>query len=591
MGRKLLVLTAIDRAFREQRIGWSKVLLLAKVVAPEHEAGWLDRALCLTCRELALEVQLSKPGRPPRGAGDRKGLPEVRFKVQASVGVLTHQKLELAKAKLSAERGGPVTDAECLDVLAELLLSTEEDGTVPGRTRVSSSLYKIVLRPAEGGGRRDGRRPAATATGGGVVRDGGGGGQGDATSGGARTLLRRRRAWSSPGGQRTRPGADRRVRGGPARRRASAATASAATPPSAVHDDARAGSAPEEDGDSTRQTPAWLRRRVLARDGQRCRCCGSRHRLMVHHVRYRSHHGPTRASNLIGLCVIRHSLVHANLLVLEGEDAEHVRFLDLRDGPCTNQACRSTPRGSSRSPPPRRSAESPAPAQPTPPPVTLDAAAGDRGSGVVAQDRAPRPLPRRPGARVGGGDAPPRGRRRRRGRRPHPDGAPSASPPPIAPPVPVAEAFAGIVGQDRAAPSTCGRDSRGAGPAGGPSRTPSSWVPPAPARRPSLAAWPPPSARASSPRPGPSSRTPTSLLRLLADLRPGDVLFLDEVHAVPRPVLETLYEAMTDRRISLTLHAGARARAVTLAISPPSRSSRPRPRTETCPRRSGVASA
>jgi Holliday junction DNA helicase RuvB len=58
------------------------------------------------------------------------------------------------------------------------------------------------------------------------------------------------------------------------------------------------------------------------------------------------------------------------------------------------------------------------------------------------------------------------------------------------------------------------------------------------------------------------------LLRLVGDLREGDVLFLEEAHAIPRPVLEVLYEAMAERRVSLTLHAGPHARAVTLALAP-----------------------
>jgi len=44
------------------------------------------------------------------------------------------------------------------------------------------------------------------------------------------------------------------------------------------------------------------------------------------------------------------------------------------------------------------------------------------------------------------------------------------------------------------------------------------------------------------------------------------MLFIDEIHQVPRPVLETLYQAMADGHIDLTLHAGAQARCVRLAL-------------------------
>jgi Holliday junction DNA helicase RuvB len=61
---------------------------------------------------------------------------------------------------------------------------------------------------------------------------------------------------------------------------------------------------------------------------------------------------------------------------------------------------------------------------------------------------------------------------------------------------------------------------------------------------------------------------PSALVRLLASLRAGDVLFLDEVHAVPRVVQETLYEAMAEGSLSLTLHQGSRARALRLRLPP-----------------------
>jgi Holliday junction DNA helicase RuvB len=42
-----------------------------------------------------------------------------------------------------------------------------------------------------------------------------------------------------------------------------------------------------------------------------------------------------------------------------------------------------------------------------------------------------------------------------------------------------------------------------------------------------------------------------ALVRLLVSLKYGDVLFLEEAHAAPKAVLETLYEAMAEGRITL----------------------------------------
>ena len=146
-GRKLLTLPAIDRAFCEQQIGWSKVKLLLRVTSPEHEAAWLARALALPCEDLARSVLRGKHGSPPPAPGESKGLPEIRFPFRCILPPLIHQMIELAKQKLTAERGQPMGDVELLGAMVELFLNLEEDGSVPGRTRVSSSLYRIVLRP------------------------------------------------------------------------------------------------------------------------------------------------------------------------------------------------------------------------------------------------------------------------------------------------------------------------------------------------------------------------------------------------------------------------------------------------------------
>ena len=58
-----------------------------------------------------------------------------------------------------------------------------------------------------------------------------------------------------------------------------------------------------------------------------------------------------------------------------------------------------------------------------------------------------------------------------------------------------------------------------------------------------------------------------TLVRLLATLRDGDVLFLDEIHAAPAAVLEVLYEALDQGRISLTFRDGAMERCMVLTLA------------------------
>ena len=72
VGRKLLELPRMDEAFCRGEISWTQVVMLTRVVSPEHEEAWLLRARESSCRELALEVKRTRPGGKPRDPEDRK---------------------------------------------------------------------------------------------------------------------------------------------------------------------------------------------------------------------------------------------------------------------------------------------------------------------------------------------------------------------------------------------------------------------------------------------------------------------------------------------------------------------------------------
>jgi len=65
---------------------------------------------------------------------------------------------------------------------------------------------------------------------------------------------------------------------------------------------------------------------------------------------------------------------------------------------------------------------------------------------------------------------------------------------------------------------------------------------------------------------GPVVERAGDLAALLTNLQPGDVLFIDEVHRLPRVVEEILYPAMEDFRLDLIIGQGPGARAIRLEL-------------------------
>lgn len=55
---------------------------------------------------------------------------------------------------------------------------------------------------------------------------------------------------------------------------------------------------------------AALCQEILNRDGWKCRYCGFRNNLHVHHIIFRSDNGPDESWNLITLCSSCHNGVH-----------------------------------------------------------------------------------------------------------------------------------------------------------------------------------------------------------------------------------------------------------------------------------------
>ena len=67
---------------------------------------------------------------------------------------------------------------------------------------------------------------------------------------------------------------------------------------------------------------------------------------------------------------------------------------------------------------------------------------------------------------------------------------------------------------------------------------------------------------------GPALSDPGVLLGILASLKRGEVLFIDELHSLPLAVAERFYQALDDGVLSLPVTSGAQTRLMTLRLEP-----------------------
>jgi Holliday junction DNA helicase RuvB len=68
------------------------------------------------------------------------------------------------------------------------------------------------------------------------------------------------------------------------------------------------------------------------------------------------------------------------------------------------------------------------------------------------------------------------------------------------------------------------------------------------------------------PTSGPALDRPSSLAAILTNLGQGDVLFVDEIHRMPRPVEEVLYPALEDFNLDVVIGKGPTARSIRLEL-------------------------
>src|SRR5262249_41937568 len=67
---------------------------------------------------------------------------------------------------------------------------------------------------------------------------------------------------------------------------------------------------------------------------------------------------------------------------------------------------------------------------------------------------------------------------------------------------------------------------------------------------------------------GPALSKPADLLPFLTNVEEGSILFIDEIHRMPRVVEEFIYPAMEDFRVDIVLGEGVNARTIALKLKP-----------------------
>ena len=294
VGAKLLELREVDRALCEGRLGWAKVLIVARMATPRARGGLARaRARARRARAGAAGGAL-EGGRRAARAGRREGpardpLPREREP--------EHARLRQARAGAAApgRRAGARGRRRGAARHAARPVPRHRGRTAACRAGSAWTPRSTACSCYESGKRGD---PLLVMTEDGPLPvDGGGPGREGAMSEAVRCDAGVRNHHVA-GAQSHDPRARARAR---------------------AHDH-RARDV---------KTPPRMRRRVLRRDGHRCRSCRSRCvAAWSHHKEFRAHGGRTLVHNLITLCTRCHGLVHAGLLVIEGATVDVARFVD-----------------------------------------------------------------------------------------------------------------------------------------------------------------------------------------------------------------------------------------------------------------------
>jgi Holliday junction DNA helicase RuvB len=555
--RELQRLPELHEAFKKGQIRWARVRLLIRVATPETDREWLEFGLENHCRRIEREVKGRKKGDQPRKKG-KLGTPQpnaiLKYEVSLVVKAIVDDYME---RRLLASPPGTTPE----DILKGIALGEIGGGEPLNRPRV------VFLVNPEGDcwrNTKEGpvpvpREEVLELAGDNVVY---------------LPLPPEGEYPAIPFGER--------------------------------------GSVPPSERDDP--TPAAIREAVFQRDGYSCVLCRSRKNLRGHHLKSRAHGGETRVEGMCTLCLSCHSLAHAGLLTI-CVDRKGCFYAKDRWGRRLDEGI--SPAEALRDAPPGRSAiliET----DPDPEPADVDdpgARAPVPSGGVSDPDgcvsdpdtdrgaRAPVPSPEAEIEPASDNSSPSPSRRdvlraiesaqsieripsrltrdewhalsgrlewsRGRGELVfHPDR--EAAPPREPAPVPEREdgrKLSGLIGQKgvRACLGDLVLASRTLGE-------------PLPSL---LFEGPPGLGKSSFARAmaeemgvgiqvvtGSNLRDPKEAMSLLTGLGRNDILFIDEIHAVDKKVLECFYPALEERVFQWTVHEGPRSKSIEVRLEP-----------------------
>jgi hypothetical protein len=270
IGRALRALPRVEHAFVAGRLGYSRVRELTRVATAEDEEHWLELALMLPMRELERRVASVV------GAEAMTDAPaEIRWRTPETVELRMHLPAEawalLSRAMQGAREAAetPMSDAEAVEAVAREALARlcerPEPAAATGDPRKAVVVYRCRLCGQSE--LETGAVPVPLAP-----------AQADRLGCGAKLI-------------------DLETEG-----YAEACTGGT--------------------------MPAAIRRAVLARDRARCRVCGRRRYVDVHHLVPKSQGGAHSRSNCVTLCTTCHTALHDGRLGAEGEADETLRWFD-----------------------------------------------------------------------------------------------------------------------------------------------------------------------------------------------------------------------------------------------------------------------